>query len=179
MAKTLIGLYDTLDDAQSAVQDLVQNGIPRDDIGFVWRRAEDAPAEGLSTHEDATNDAKRPAAQGAEVGAAVGGIGGLLIGLTTLVVPVMGPLLVAGPLAAALAGAGMGAAGGGLLGALVNMGMTHEEASVYADAVQRGGPLVLVKTSEAAMPQAKAIMSHHRPLELGERSSPRAYDRSG
>ena len=35
MAKTVIGLIDNLGEAQAAVRDLVENGIPQEDVGFV------------------------------------------------------------------------------------------------------------------------------------------------
>jgi hypothetical protein len=53
------------------------------------------------------------------------------------------------------------------------MSVTYEEANVYTEALQWGGPLVLVKTAETSMPKAKTIMSHPRPIDVGERLSPR------
>ena len=34
MAKTVVALYDSFDDAQNVVQDLIQGGFRRDDIGL-------------------------------------------------------------------------------------------------------------------------------------------------
>lgn len=172
MATTLIGLYDTLADAQRVVSDLVQDGFPREDISLALSDAEKTYPGTPPHEEEAAAHAKRPTARGAEVGAAIGGIGGLVIGLSTLAIPAIGPLVVAGPLAVLLASTGFGAAGGGLLGALIKMGVTHEEASAYAEAIRRGSTLVLLKTANDLAPQAKAIMHHYGPIDIAERPQP-------
>ena len=172
MTTTLIGLYDTRDHAQRAVSELVQNGFPREDISLALSDTGKTYTEPPLHEEEADAQVERPIAQGAEVGAAIGGIGGLVIGLTTLAIPVVGPLAVAGPLAALLAGAGLGAAGGGLLGALVKMGLTHDEASAYTEAIRRGNTLVLLETSDDVAPQAKAIMHHCGPIDIAARPRP-------
>jgi len=43
-------------------------------------------------------------------------------------------------------GAGLGAASGSLLGALADLGLSKEDAEVYAEGVKRGGVLVSVET---------------------------------
>ena len=44
MAKTVIGLIDTIDDAQAAVRDLVESGIAQEDIGFMADQRHEVPA---------------------------------------------------------------------------------------------------------------------------------------
>lgn len=136
MARTIISLFNSIDDANHAVQDLINNGVPREDISLIVsdRRGEWTSADAART--------------GATAGTALGGGIGLLAGLGALAISGIGSALAAGPLAAALglgvAGAAAGAAAGGLIGALTKAGVSEDHAHVYAESVQRGGALVAV-----------------------------------
>src|SRR6266487_4204904 len=75
MAKTVVGLFDTTAEAQSAVQELINSGFQRNDISLV---ANDAKGEyGQYREVGATGSS---AAEGAGAGAAAGGIIGALVG---------------------------------------------------------------------------------------------------
>ena len=110
MAKTIVGLFDTLTEAQGAVQELVNKGFPRDNISIAANNA-----TGEYTQSTASSEEWSGTATGATTGAAIGGIGGLLVGLGVLAIPGIGPIVAAGPLIAALTGAGIGAVAGGLI----------------------------------------------------------------
>src|SRR4051794_6687033 len=105
MAKTVVGLFDDMDEARQVVDELVQLGIRREDINIVRQGDKGEDAAGSSG-----------TAIGAATGAAVGGVTGLVASLSALAVPGVGPILAAGPIIATLAGAGIGAAAGGLIG---------------------------------------------------------------
>lgn len=179
MAKTVVGLYDHLVQAQAATRDLVDAGIARDNISLVANASADDyrpyfDEEGRYREPDpvaaeATSEAGEGAATGAGIGATLGGIGGLLMGLGLLAIPGVGPALAAGPIASALVGAGIGAAAGGLLGALVGSGVPEEEAGYYAEGVRRGGSLVTVTVDEARVGEVEAIMNRHQPVDIDER----------
>jgi len=168
MASTVIGLYNRLEDAQSAVSELVSAGFPREDISMVA-----ADTEGKFKTYVGGSDAEGAdeIATGAGIGAAVGGIGGLLIGIGALAIPGIGPVLAAGPLASALIGAGVGAATGGLIGALVDAGVPEEEANVYAEGVRRGGTLIKVTTSEDRVDEANRIIDRFNPIDIDQRAT--------
>src|SRR5215213_4079166 len=110
MAKTIVGMFDSLADAQSAVRELVDAGVSRENISLV---AGDTKGE-YTTATGTLSDEMSGAATGAGTGAILGGVGGLLVGLGALAIPGVGPLIAAGPLATTLLGAGVGAAAGGL-----------------------------------------------------------------
>jgi len=176
MASTIVGLFDTFPAAQSAVQDLVSTGIPREDISLTSNNAtgehtlEGHTGEG-HTGEGHGNHAGSAAATGAGIGAVVGGIGGVLAGLGMLAIPGIGPILAAGPIAAALAGAGIGAVAGGLLGALVGMGIPEEDAHAYAEGVRRGGTLVTVATDDAHSGPVADILNRHGAVDIDTRAA--------
>jgi uncharacterized protein (TIGR02271 family) len=167
MAKTIVGMFDTLADAHSAVRELVDTGFSRDHISLV---AGDTKGEYI-TKTGNLSDEMSGAAAGAGTGAILGGLGGLLVGLGALAIPGVGPLIAAGPLATTLLGAGVGAAAGGLLGALVDVGVPEEEANYYAEGVRRGGVLVSVHADDEMMiDRAVNILERHNAVDVQHRA---------
>lgn len=181
MNKTIVALYEDHDHARMAVQDLVDKGIPRDQISLMANNSmRDRNIMGSSTmpQDVKTSGTAEGVGTGAGVGAAIGGIGGLLVGLGALVIPGIGPVLAAGPLAAALggiAGAGAGAvaggAAGGLVGALTDIGVSDEQAGYYAEGIRRGGTLVTVQTEDNRASQIVDVMNSHEPVDVRSRAS--------
>jgi hypothetical protein len=90
MTTTVVGLFDDLDHARMAVQELRDLGIPNADIGFA---AHDVTGE----YGRELDSGAGGAATGAGVGAVLGGIGGLLVGLGALIIPGIGPLVAPWP----------------------------------------------------------------------------------
>jgi len=137
---TVVGLFDHYSDADDAVHALQDYGVASNRISIV-------------TRDNDTIERGTLARAGLAGGAATGGMVGLLAGLSAMVVPGIGPVIATGTLAAALAaaigmtaaGAGIGAAAGGLLGALVDLGLSEQDADFFAEGVKRGGIVVLVE----------------------------------
>ena len=69
----------------------------------------------------------------------------------------------------AVAGASAGAATGGLLGALMDCGVSEEDAHVYSEGVRRGGTLVTVRAPD--------ILNQHHPVDIPARR--RSYNEEG
>lgn len=176
MAKTVVGLFDTRQEAQDVVQELVNNGFARNDIGLL---ANNASGEFTNHTTSATNtdnlDAGAAAGRDAVTGAAAGGTLGLLVGLGSLLIPGVGPVIAAGPLATVLgltaAGAGAGALAGGIVGALTHLGVPEEDANYYAEGVRRGGTLVTVKAEDASANKAYDILQRNGAADLDEHSA--------
>lgn len=156
---TVTGLFDTRDDAQSAVQELMESGWAQEEIGMVAARPDSGQPE--VTHL---------AVKDAEKGAVVGGLSGLLLGLSELALPGVGPILAGGWVVTTLLGAAAGAATGGLVGALVELGISHEEARHLAEGVRRGGTLVTIKAAEERVGAAEDILRRHRAVNIQERA---------
>jgi len=175
MAKTIVGLFDDVNDAHAAVQELMDAGIPHNDISIV---ANDAKGEYTHYRADGSNVAA-DAGKGAVGGGVLGGVLGLLVGVGALAIPGIGPVLAAGPLAAALGtagastlvGAGVGAATGGLIGGLVGMGIPEEDANMYAEGVRRGGTLVTAKVADAIADRAVQIMQRDGTVDIDTASA--------
>lgn len=166
--KTVVGLYDDLPDARRVVNDLIDAGVPEGNINLIAGDPEGRYATQLAGRE-AEDDEAEAAADGAVAGGILGGLGGLLLGLGAFAIPGLGPVVAAGPLAAGLIGAGIGAASGGLIGALVEWGVSEEEAEFYLEGVRRGGMLVAVKTSDEQADEVAEMMDQAGLIDLEER----------
>lgn len=182
MAKTVVGLFDNFAEAQSVVQDLIDNGFRREDISVVANESAAGRERVVGADPDHESAAAEGAGAGAVGGTVLGGALGLLVGAGLLAIPGIGPVLAAGPLAAAIGttaatvgatalGAGIGAATGGLIGGLVGAGVPKEEAEYYAEGVRRGGTLVSVNTDDAMANTAYDIMTRHDVVDIDERAN--------
>jgi len=179
MTKNVVGLFDTINDAQATVRDLHDAGFRGDDISFVANNRNDT---GYSNSEGTGTEAEEGAGVGATGGAVLGGLTGLLVGLGAIAIPGVGPAIAAGTLATALGstavGAGLGAAAGGLVGALVGAGIPENDANIYAEGIRRGGALVSVQVqADNEADQAADIMDRHNVVDIDERGS--TYRQSG
>ena len=169
MAKTVIGLMDNLDEAREVVHELVEGGIPRDDIGFMANQKHDLPG---TAHLNEGEGSVSATLAGAGTGAALGGAAGLALALAPIAIPGIGPILAAGPIIAAMAGAGIGALAGGVIGGLRSLGVPEEEAHYYAEAVRRGGILVTVAADRKAQAElAVAAMKSHGAIDIDQRAT--------
>lgn len=165
MPRTLIALYDDVDDAHATVDALVENGFDRDAISLCMRdpRAKEplVPEELRHEHE----------VEVAEKGALVGGAAGLLAGAASVFLPGIGESMAVGPLVSALTGTAVGAGAGALIGSLVGMGVGEDEAHSYAEAVRRGGVLLVVRVPDDRWSLADDILEQRHPVDIGMRAA--------
>ena len=163
--RTTTALFDTYAAAATAVERLEAAGIPHSDISIVSNDETHRSSLAANATENAGT------ATGASLGTVLGGGAGLLAGLGMLAIPGLGPVVAAGWLAATLVGAGVGAAAGGVVGALTDAGISHEDAHVYAEGVNRGGTLVTVRTDETRAATAADILDAEGSVDLEDRTS--------
>lgn len=169
--KTITALYDRTEDAQSALRDLQNMNISRDNISLIA-----SDAAGTYSHDNGNGiSTQSDAVEGAVAGATFGGIGGLVVGLAALAIPGIGPVLAAGPLASALIaagiGAGVGAVTGGIVGALTEMGVSEETAGYYAEGIRRGGTLLTVHVPENMSKRVMDVLNRHNAIDVEDRVS--------
>jgi hypothetical protein len=172
MIKTVVGSFDSFEEASAVARDLRAAGFLDSDVNIVANNArgeflKDTTDTNVSrTTAGTPDDATSGAATGALTGGAIGGAAGLAASLMGLAIPGVGPILAAGPIAAALAGAGAGAVAGGLIGGLTDLGVSEEDAQYYAESVRRGGALVTVRADESRADEAMAIMRRHGAVDI-------------
>jgi uncharacterized membrane protein len=167
MTVTITHVYDNYGGAENAVRELESAGFTSDQVSVVRRE----PGGGSS------EEGAEGTAAGATLGGVAGAGAGLLASLGLIAIPGIGPLVAAGVLATTLAGAATGAVAGGILGALVDYGISKEDAPVYAESIRRGGTLVSVQAEEPRADEAELIMRRHEPIDIEERG--RAYCERG
>ena len=164
MTSTVLATFDHIDDANDAIQDLMESGFNRSDIGLAVYDRDNKYVEDIS------------GAEGAGIGAVAGSIFGGIIGLAAITIPGVGPVIAAGPLAAAigaLTGAGVGAASGaitgGITGSLVKFNVPEDETHYYAESLRQGAALVSITAREFDVDRAMHILHEHNPIDIDKR----------
>ncbi len=162
--KTVIGIFSSEEDAQTAVEDLETAGYETKDISIMMKNRTSAERFANDTGTNVANSA----VSGAVTGGVIGGIAGLLIGIGAIAVPGIGALLIGGPIATALgvtgaaattvSGATTGILAGGLIGALMGLGVPREDAAVYEERIKQGGILVAIPAQEGREEDVMAIL---------------------
>ena len=180
MAKTVVGSFDSFEEAHRVVDQLRAMGIESNDVSLVANdaRGQYAPSATGSawtgtaaTNSGSSGSTAGDVATGAVAGGVIGGTAGLIAGLAGLAVPGVGPLVAAGPIAAALAGVGVGAVAGGLVGGLRHVGVSDTDAEYYAEAVRRGGALITVRVDDARANEVADLMRQHGAIDIEGRVS--------
>jgi hypothetical protein len=172
--KTVIGLFDDFEGARRAVAALLERGHARADISLIAHdtaRTADVAQEDYQSDAPIADAAGDKAGTGAAIGAGVGGLVGFLAGAGALVLPGIGPVLAVGPLLAGLAGAGVGAGIGGLVGTLAQAGVPQHDAEFYAEAVRRGGTLVVVRANDGEFREVAGVLEGYGAIDVDERRS--------
>jgi len=143
--RTLVGTFKGHSEAELALDELYQAGFGSKDLGFAIRGG-DAVAGGAITDAALTKDGV-----GAGKGMVAGGVAGSVLGAAAmLVIPGVGPLLAMGLLASVLGFGAAGAATGGILGAMMGLGISEEEARVYEKELNAGRAIITVHAGQRA-----------------------------
>jgi hypothetical protein len=144
--ENIVGIFDSRTQAEKAVTQLYQAGIPVDRITLLAPGASEAELNAVRTTE-----AEQPGmgkALGATVGGAIGVAGGapLAAAAASFFIPGVGPVIAAGLLGAAILGV-TGAVGGAKAGEALEEGIAdglpHDELYLYEDAIRKGHSVVI------------------------------------
>lgn len=148
----IVGTFDTHGQAERAVRQLIDAGLPARQISIV--------TQGLEAREEVQGYVTTGvvALQGAGTGAWVGGLVGLFTGAAFIWVPVIGPLIVLGALASTVAGVLEGGAVGGVLGAIWGRHMGQEHVLRYQEALQGGKLIVTVHGTSRELEAARTVL---------------------
>lgn len=142
--KAVSGVFKTRADAEHAVREAQDAGVPADRITLLTPGTKDQiEKEVQSVPMDATEQPGMGKAIGGLVGGGVGITGGALL---VALVPGVGPITALGLLGAAIlgtAGAAVGAAAGGKLEESTSEGLPEDEIFVYEDALRKGRSVVI------------------------------------
>lgn len=164
--RTVVGLFDSMETANRAADELRQAGIDRGQISIIAGNESDRYSQYVGADEATKDVASR-----AGTGAAIGGGLGLVAGLVALAIPGFGPIIAAGPIAAALGGAAAGAATGGLIGGLTAAGVSENDARLYERRLRDGGVLLTVRTSDEMSDEVADILDNNGARDVDEDST--------
>jgi uncharacterized membrane protein len=149
----VIAVFDSIDEAQRAVEKLVAEGIPVESISIVGQGLQsEVKIHGFVTTGDM-------AKQGAGMGAVFGGLMGFLLGTAFFFIPGVGPLVVLGPLVDTLLGAAEGALAGGLFGALLGTIVEKEHIPKYEQYVRAGKYLLVAQGDPELAEHAHEVLA--------------------
>jgi hypothetical protein len=160
-SRTVVGVFDTAEQAQKAVNELRRAGYSDDQIGVVSHNQDGSPK--VATGSKAGEGAVAGLATGAGVGALWG------LGILSGVLPGIGPAIAGGTLGILLSSAAAGAAAAGVAGALVGLGIPDEDAAFYEGEFKTGRTLVTVQGGPRA-DQARTLLTAHGAYDRTSRS---------
>lgn len=168
MTKTISHLYNDYPSADRAARELQAAGLDGGDISIVasnadsWYKNDKSDVKHVDIKHDkdrdGVDDRKGGAAKGASIGGVAAGAAGLAAGLGLLAIPGIGPIVAAGWAASTLAGVVAGGATGGVVGALVESGVSKDDSDVYAEAIRRGGALIVARVADSDVGHYQAIL---------------------
>ena len=145
MKNHVIGTYETERQAAEVVEELKEKGYTTKEISVV--------AKNSNENSEIIQEVKPSTKDGAIAGAATGGaigIAGVIAGLSSILIPGFGAVLAAGPILTTIGGAVVGAnsGAGGLKPALMEIGVSEDEAERYSKDVEDGRILVFLHPKE-------------------------------
>jgi uncharacterized membrane protein len=147
MPKTVIGVFDSKDQAERAVNEMRNSGYSTEEISLVAKDDRNRGRQGEGTTMNNISD-------GTTTGGVLGGLAGLALGAGALAIPGLGPIMAAGPIAGMLSGA----ATGGIAGGLIDWGIPEERGRHYEERVRQGKILAAVRTDDRKVQEAAEIL---------------------
>lgn len=151
MVKTVIGVFDSHEQAEKAISDLRDSGFETNEISIVTKGK---GQEGKNQEEGGSVLDMGTTASGTTTGGMLGGLAGLALGAGALTIPGLGPIIAAGPIAGLLSGA----ATGGIAGGLIDWGIPENRGQYYEDEVRKGRVLAAIRTHEQKIDPAAEVM---------------------
>lgn len=168
MNSTIVGVFETPEDAQGAVKELAKRGLTDAQIGVASH--DYSEKTGAKTRrldgEDSESYAGEGAATGLAAGAGVGALWGL--GIIAGAIPAIGPAIAGGTLAAILSSAAAGAAAAGVAGALIGLGMSKEEADFY-ESEYRAGKTIVTATAMGREDEVRQVFQEWGAYDMHSR----------
>jgi hypothetical protein len=96
--------------------------------------------------------------KGIVLGNVMGGMTGILLGAGLMVLPGVGQLALSSAIAFMLLSGGVCTAAGGLVGAMIGLGFTAEQAKLYDQQIANGKVLLMVEGTIAELDRARCLL---------------------
>jgi len=157
--QSVFSLFEAYEDCEEALDDLVDRGFDEEEINVI------VDEEVTKTHLDIDLDRVDVKATD-ELGEEVKGLDILLGVEQPVVVPGLGDVYAAGDVATVLVKTAAGPDTGGLVGALVEFGVSQPMAHAYVEAMEDGGLLFWLRTSDNRASEGAEILREHNGLHV-------------
>jgi hypothetical protein len=96
--------------------------------------------------------------KGLVLGNFAGGMTGLVLGAGLIALPGVGQLVVSSAIAFMLLSGGICTAAGGLVGAMIGLGLTSEQAKIYSQQIARGSVLLVIEGTVQDLDRARYLL---------------------
>jgi hypothetical protein len=168
--EVVTGVFEARGDAEKAVNQLRNLGIPQDKIGLITPGSRPETVERGVPVTD-TEEPGMGRAMGAAVGGAMGAAGGATLGLAaaTLAIPGVGPVIAFGMLGAAvlgIVGAAAGAAVGDTMEEQLGEGVPHEDVYLFEDALRHGRSIVVAYVDDDQEDRAREVIEQSGAADI-------------
>jgi hypothetical protein len=157
--QSVFSLFEVYEDCEEAVDDLVEQGFDEEEINVI------VDEEVAKTHLDVDLDRVDVKATD-ELGEEARGLDILLGVEQPVVLPGLDEVYAAGDVATVLAKTAASPDTGGLVGALVEFGVSQPIANAYIEAIEDGGLLFWLRTSDDRASEAGEILREHNGLHV-------------
>lgn len=168
MAKLEIGAFPDVREANEAIIELEEAGVPQEDFSVIGKEETEKTSNFKELYESASG---KVAGGGAALGGAAGGLVGLIAGaVATAGMFVAGPVVLLAGLGwvalATVTGGAVGAAAGGIVGALVNLGVPEQSAKRHESIIKYGGIVIGVEDNEVTENEIRNCFEKHGAEEI-------------
>ena len=169
--QTIIGVFDNLNAAERAINDLKITGFTPDSVSILTRDNTTAASAADTTdieRETEGNEAGKGAVTGALGGGTLGAVlGWVLAGGAAVVIPGIGPIIAAGILGATVTGALVGGSVGSISAALAGSGIPEEHAQAYEEHIRGGRTVVSAAAPNGLLAQnARDVFERNNAIDI-------------
>jgi hypothetical protein len=156
----VMGVFDSIEDVEQAIQKLREEGAPIDGISII--------GQGMQSETKLSGFVTTGGVVKEDVGTGefFGGLFGLLAGTAFLLVPGFGPLVVLGPLASTLTGAGEGALASDVLGAILGKFVSKQQIPKYEQHVKAGKYVLVARTTPETLEKIHDAIQGSAAIEV-------------
>ncbi|NJK68801.1 MAG: hypothetical protein HC789_12460 [Microcoleus sp. CSU_2_2] len=163
--RQILGTFPSREAAGEALDYLVFSGFPLARVFLLGHGCEEQenalnlPSESLGAIAGTTTGLKK----GMFLGNLLGGATGLILGAGLLALPGVGQVMLSGAIGFTLLSGGICTTAGGLIGALIGLGLTSEQAKAYQQQIARGSVLLIVEGTGEEVDRAKYLLAQSIP----------------
>ncbi|MEG4345519.1 hypothetical protein QUB70_19915 [Microcoleus sp. A003_D6] len=159
--RQVLGTFPNREAAGEALDCLVFSGFPLAQVFLLGQGSQERenslnlPSNSFGAIAGTATGLKK----GMFLGNLLGGATGLILGAGLLALPGVGQVMLSGAIGFTLLSGGICTAAGGLMGALIGLGLTSEQAKAYQQQISRGSVLLIVEGSGQEVDRAKYLLA--------------------